>query len=148
MHAELKIFTEQLRPGLKKTINLSVDPTFLDIQENELKFEAPVQIKGEVYTTESHLILHLSCSTDVKIPCAICNELFTFPLVASEIYATEVLEELPSTVFDFSDLLRAELLLLLPPFAECHEGNCPERVHISPFLRKKEPKEHHPFSEL
>jgi len=148
MHDLLRIYIEPLREGVKEKIDLSVDASFLDIQEEDLLFKAPVQISGEVYTTGDHLILHLSCSTEVQFKCSICNDFFTLPLAAVEIYATEVLEELDSAVYDYSPLLREELLLQLPPFAECHGGKCPERAILSTYLKSKESAENHPFSQL
>ncbi len=148
MHDLLRIYTEQLRRGVKEKIDLSVDPSFLDIQEEGLRFEAPIHISGEAYTTDTDLILHLSCSTEVKLPCCICNEFFTLSLTASDIYATELLDDLDSAVYDYSPLLREELLLQLPAYAECQGGKCPERENLSAYLKSKEPKEHHPFREL
>lgn len=152
MHNLLRIYTEPLRKGVKEKIDLSVDPSFLDIQEEGLRFKTPVHVTGEAYTTDTDLILHLSCSTEVELPCCICNDFFTLSLKASDIYATEVLEELDSAVYDYSVLLREEILLQLPTYAECHGGQCPERETLSAYLKPKEPpkesKEHHPFREL
>lgn len=152
MHDQLIIYTEQLRDGHKETVNLDIDPSFLDIHEKELSCDAPVHIEGEVYVTEDHLLFHLACSTSIKLPCAICNQIISFPLNVSKIYHTILLKELSSAIFDYSSLVREEIVLKIPPFAECCNGQCPERTSLSGFLKPSEmkdtPQTYFPFSNL
>lgn len=150
MHNQLIIYTEQLKNGRKECIKLTVDPSFLDVHEKEVSFETPVHIEGEAYVTEDHLVLQLSCSTRVKLLCTICNDPLFFPLHISKIYYTLDLNQLPSAIFDYSSLIREELLLLIPPFAECNCGQCPERKSISSLLKNKKATDpmHSPFSNL
>lgn len=82
MTHELKIFIEQLHPDHQKKIDLSVPPDFFELSETELILEAPVSIKGEIYVTDHHLILHLDAKTHAKMPCAICNNLTDLSLEA------------------------------------------------------------------
>lgn len=151
-HDQLIIYTEQLRDGSKEVINLDLDPSFLDVHEKELSFETPVHIKGEVYVTKDHLVLHFTGSTQAKLPCTVCNNVFSLPLKIENMYHTIPLKDLSSSVFDYSALLREEFILQIPPFAECNNGQCSERASLSPFLKKGEIKEtnptYFPFSNL
>ena len=151
-HNKLIIYTEQLREGSKEEINLDLDPSFFDIHEKELSFETPIHIEGEVYLTEDELVFHLNGFTKAKIPCAICNELLYLPIKLKGIYAIIPLHQLKSKIFDYSSVIREEFLLHIPLFAECHNGQCPERVSLASFLKKEEKREsnptHFPFSNL
>lgn len=153
MEHQLKIFVEQLEEGKQERISLTISPPFFDIQENDLVLDSPVAISGEIYMTDHHLILHLDAKTTAKIPCAICNNLATLPLEA-KIYESLPLSELESSIFDYSSLVKEEILLQIPLFAEC-QSNCPERSNLGPFLNKiKEDKSappentHFPFAGL
>lgn len=152
MHDQLIIYTEQLRDGHKELVNLCLDPSFLDIHEKELSCDAPVRIEGEVYATEDHLVFHLTCTTSIKLPCAVCNQTLSLPLNVSKIYHTLSLKELSSAIFDYSTLVREEIILKIPPFAECCNGQCPERASLSSFLKssqaEKQTPTYFPFSKL
>jgi len=152
MHNQLIIYTEQLRDGHKEAVNLSLDPSFLDIHEKEISCDTPIHVEGEVYATEDHLVFHLACSTSIKLPCAICNQTVSLPLNVSKIYHTILLAESPSAIFDYSSLVREEIVLKIPPFAECSNGQCPERASLSGFLKSSQTESqsptYFPFSNL
>ncbi len=78
------------------------------------------------------MILRLKAKTIAKIPCSICNELVTVPIEVDVSHA-EPLEEILS-IFPFGPLLREDIFLQLPKFAEC-QNNCPERKNIQKFLK-------------
>jgi len=153
MHTDLKIFIEQLRDGRKENIELTVPSDFLDLNDKDLVAAGPVAIQGEAYLAGGSLVLHLDCRTEVKMPCAICNKAMTLPLHAKEIYFLQPESELAEAIFDYSRVVREELLLLAPHFAECG-GNCPERSQIDPFLKKETSKpedgqsKQYPFANL
>lgn len=151
-HDQLIIYTEQLRDGHKESIRLDLDPSFLDVHEKELVFNTPVHIEGEVYATATHLVFHLTVSAQAQLTCSVCNGPLAFALKIENLYHTISLNELKSAVFDYSPLIREEILLQIPPFAECNNGQCPERASLSSFLKneetKKNPPTHFPFSNL
>lgn len=151
-HSTLIIYIEQLRGGHKESINLDLDPSFLDIHEKELSFDVPIHIEGEVYTADDHLVFHLTGSTQAKLPCAVCNKSVSLNIKIENLYETIPLQDLQSAIFDYSSLVREEFLLQLPLIAECNHGKCPERESLSPFLKKETtPKTHpthFPFSDL
>jgi uncharacterized metal-binding protein YceD (DUF177 family) len=150
METPLKIFTEQLRAGKREEIEHILPPDFLDIQESDLVFHSPIHLKGEAYATDEHLILQLSAHTELKMPCSICNEMTFVSLKTEEIYHTILFIDLKSTIFDFTDLVREEIVLLIPPFVECQQGKCPHRTDVSKFMKTKavSPQNHFPFADL
>ncbi len=153
MEHELNIFVEQLSEGEPKKVNLSLPSDMLGVQENDLILESPISISGEIYITDHHLIIHLTAKTKAKMRCSICNELTDISLDAT-IYESLPISELKSSIFDYSSLIKEELLLQLPLFCEC-QGNCPERIHLKSFLKEAQPKKntssettHFPFADL
>lgn len=151
MIKEIKIYVDRLKDGHTEQVNELLDPSVLDIQEQELSFSRAVEVTGEAYLAEDHLVFHFQIAAAADIPCAICNETFSYPL-SVDCYHTEQLEELKSSVFNGTEAIREAILLQVPPFAECHEGKCPERKNISKFLKKEvekpEPHVQFPFSNL
>ncbi len=150
MESPLKIFTEQLRDGKREQIEHVLPPDFLGLNEPDLIFHSPIYLKGEVYATDDDLILQLSAHTEVKMPCSICNEMAFVTLKTEELYHTILLDELKSTTFDFTDILREEIVILIPLYVECQQGKCPERKIISKFMKSKAvlPQNHFPFADL
>ena len=150
MESPLKIYIEQLRSGKREEIEHVLPPDFLDIHESDLIFQTPITLKGEAYTTDDDLILQLSAQTEVKMPCSICNEKTFVTLKTEEIYHTIPLGDLKSSIFDFTDLLREEIVLLIPHYVECHQGKCPERSQVNQYMKSKtvSPQNHFPFADL
>lgn len=150
MDSPLKIFTEQLRDGKRETIEHVLPPDFLGIDEEDLIFHSPIYLKAEAYATDDDLILQISAHTEITMPCSICNEMTTATLKTGEIFHTVLLDELKSTIFDFTDLLREELVLLIPQYVECKGGKCPDRTHLSKFMKSKavSTQNHFPFADL
>ncbi len=149
MSSPFLIWIDRLKNGQTQTIHESFSPVFLDIQEEELKMDFPVLVVGEAYLTESELILHLSASTKLKMPCAICNEMIEIDLSVKECYNAVPINEIPSGIYDYKDFLRESLLIELPQYVECNQGNCPERLIIAPFMHEKQKEtSNFPFSNL
>ena len=155
MELELKIFIDKLSLDQEEEITLVISPQFLEIEDKELIFDSPIEISGKCYVTNESFILQLQSKTQTKMPCSICNTLVNIDLEANEIYHSVFLEELSTNIFDYSSLVREELLLQVPPFAECENGNCPERKVITKYLKIRSPKEekpstqtHFPFADL
>jgi uncharacterized metal-binding protein YceD (DUF177 family) len=147
---ELKLYTEQLKSGKREAIELMLPPDFLKIEESDIAFKTPIHLKGEAYAADDHLVLQLSAQTEALMPCGICNEMTLVFLQTEEIYHTILFEDLPSTIFDFSDIVREEIVLLIPQFVECKQGECPERSSVSKYIKSKSvsPTNHFPFADL
>jgi len=151
MPEPFKIYIDRLRGGNTQVIDASLDPAFLDVQEAELSFPSPVLLKGETYLTDEHLIIHLKASTKTIRPCAICNRAAQADLVVNDFYHTEMIQDIPSAVFDFREVLREALLIELPLVIECNNGKCPERGALAPFIKSKERSEnptYFPFTDI
>ncbi len=153
MEDEFKIFVEQLRSGHVEKIDETVDSSFLDLKEEELKFCDKTHVKGEAYLAENELIIRLDVDLEVSLPCAICNKPVTVPLHLHNLYLTPEPEEYKSGIFHFGELLRESILLEIPHFVECNGGKCPQRKEISHYLRNPEEADDHdggyrPFADL
>jgi uncharacterized metal-binding protein YceD (DUF177 family) len=143
---ELKIYVDRLKDGHTEKIQEELFSDFLAITEEELSFPLPVNVKGDAYLAEDHLVLRLKATTKAKLPCCMCNEDFLFS-IEIDFYHTVALDELKNPVFDYSLALRESILLQVPPFAECNGGQCPERPAVSKYL-KSAPHSQFPFSDL
>ena len=151
MSSSLKILIDRLKGGQTQKIEEKLEPNFLGPDEEELHFKAKVEVKGEAYLTDGHLIIHLKASTEVVMPCAVCNRMIGADLRVDNFYHTEPIEEIKGAIFDPSDALREALLIELPKTVECKKGNCPERAAITPFLRpnaRKEKTTYFPFADM
>ncbi len=146
MPEQLKIFTEQLRNDHREKLEVSLSPDFLDLNEKEVKAISPVVVKGEVYVLDDLLMLSFDLSTEVEMACSICNKSTKIPLQNKNILISIPLSELPSSVFDCSDLVREEIVMLIPQFVECKPGACPQRQELKSYLKKD--SQNFPFADL
>lgn len=133
------IYIDRLSGGADQSINVTLSPQFLSIEEKDLYFRDSVAVEGIAYATEEELVLRFSASTSVNVACAICNQMISLPLSVKNVYHTEPLKEIQGALFNFSDVVREALLIELPVRAECSGGTCPERATIAPYLHKKPP---------
>ncbi|MES2200082.1 MAG: hypothetical protein V4489_07955 [Chlamydiota bacterium] len=135
---ELKIYVDRLKDGQKDIFKGKVSTDFMP-KEQDLFFEKDIELTGEAYVAGDHLMIKLTAKVLAFIPCCICNKPTEVPLILSDFYHAEPLEEIPASVFDFSELLRTDLLLQLPKFIEC-QGKCPERDSIKKYLKQESSK--------
>jgi len=133
-----RIYVDQLRHGETEQISESLPPDFLDIHESELSFPEPVSVQGEAYLTSDDLMLRLNVTTVAYMPCSICNEKVAVGIKLKDFYHSELLADIKTGVYNFSEMLREAILLEVPYFTECNEGNCPHRAKVKDYL--KEPK--------
>lgn len=151
MTDDFKIYIDRLKGGAAQKIDFLLEPSFMDINEPELSFPAPVRVRGEAYLTDDHLVLHLQAAAIAERPCAICNKIIKTEVSVNNFYHTEMLKDIPSAVFDYSEALREALLVELPLVVECNGGKCPERESLTPFMRSKDRKENPtylPFTDM
>ncbi len=152
----LKIYIDRLREGNSETLNATLPPAILDVQEEELSFPAEVRVSGDVYLADDHLVADLNAQTIDLLPCSICNEPVKILINVRNHYATEPLSDIRSAIYDLTPAVREALLLQVPQFIECNEGNCPERETLKKYLHQAtSPKTksdteqtHFPFSDL
>ena len=144
-----KIYIDRLRQENTEKFSFAADPLFLEIEEKELIFDTPVEIKGEASLTCDYLILKFDVVTACKAVCSICNRLSPYEIKLKNIYCNIPLQEIRGAIFDFQALARESILLEIPPFYECRGGQCAERKNIEQFIKKpKEKQTYFPFSNL
>lgn len=148
MDSVFKIFVDRLKDGKVEKISTQLNPEFLSVNEKDLSFREPIAFSAEAYLAIDHLIFQFSALTQVSLPCAICNEMIPLPLEVKNTYHSFPLAELPTAIFDSTDLVRETILLQIPQFAECKNGKCPERESIKKFLKSSPSTAHFPFAEL
>jgi uncharacterized metal-binding protein YceD (DUF177 family) len=136
---QFEINLDRLKNEEVFTFDEESPPAFLDIEEEALKFTAPIVIKGKAYLTSDHLILNLSVSTKATLPCLICNEFFSMPIAIADFTHAEALAEIGNHIFNFTELLREAILLEVPSFMECNNGACPQRAVVAKYLKTAEP---------
>ncbi len=146
------IYLDRLRKGEKEDLTGKIPATVFEIEESELICKDPIEVTGEAYISDEHLILHFSASTKVTMPCSICNHMIEQNIEIKNAYQTIELTEIDGATFSSEQLIRDTLLLELPHFVECNNGNCKERPLIEPYLHKPEEEKgddiHYPFSGL
>jgi uncharacterized metal-binding protein YceD (DUF177 family) len=140
MQDRFKIFVDRLKDGSELVIKETVSSDFLDIQETELSFSPQVSFKGKSYLADDHLVVNLNVNATAILPCKICNEPVQVEILLSELTFTLSVNEIASSVFDFSSLLREAILLEVPPFAECQKGSCPERENVKKYFKQNNQK--------
>lgn len=150
----LKIYIDRLKDGHKQKMEEKLSPEFLEIEEEDLVFNDPILLHGEVYIANDHLVLHLDIETFAYLPCSICNDAVQAQVQIKNLYLTHPLSEIQGAVFNLKDEIRESILLQTPLFVECHQGRCPEREYLKKFLKSEanllQEKEdvHFPFADL
>ncbi|MBS0620072.1 MAG: hypothetical protein JSS61_01255 [Verrucomicrobia bacterium] len=146
----LKVYIDRLKNEELFAIEETLPPEFMELQEAGLQFKKPIQVKGDAYLANDHLVIQLHLHTEVFLPCSICNEFVSYPIEIHNLSITQPLEDIKKSVYDLSGEIRESILLQVPPFVECGGGNCPEREKLKEFLKRPEGSDiiHYPFAEL
>lgn len=124
---------------------------FLDIEDENLAFSGDVAVSGEAYLAEEELVLHIGISAVSLVKCLICDRYIETPIEMKNLYHAVSLKEIKGAFFDMKDLVRENLLLEAPEFAECNGGQCPDREEIKNYMHDPEKGENEgfsPFSDL
>jgi uncharacterized metal-binding protein YceD (DUF177 family) len=135
-----RIYVEQLRDGHIEYLEEELNPEFIGIIDEDLKFVDPVHLEGEAYLADDDLVIKFNCNTLATFPCAICNEPTKHEVIVQGDYQMVPLEEIKGGVFDFKELLREAIILETPRTAECNEGTCPQRSRMKQYLKNKTAK--------
>ena len=146
MDEEFTIYVDRLRNGAVEAIDLTLSADCLEQDDERLRFEGVVVIRGEAYVAEDELVLHLSLEATALVPCVICQKELQLPLVVKGLYHAEPLKQVPTALYCFRLLVRETLILEAPQLAECG-GKCPERKDIEHYLSKGD-AQYHPFADL
>lgn len=151
----MKIFVDQLKLGKVESIDQVLAASFLDVNDRDLSYGPEVHVHGEAYIAEDELVLHLDISAKAQIPCSICNEPVSVPVEIKRLYHVEPLENIRHGIFDITEVVRENVLVETPAFAECHNGHCPQRQALEKYFKKEpssseeeEQEGHFPFRHL
>jgi len=141
----MQIALDQLQDGETIAIEESLPPGFLGIDETDLVSNRPIYLKGDASRVGDHLIVRFVAQTEVFMPCSFCNEMTLVPSKTGE-----MVYESDDQIFEYGKLVREEMILMIPHFAECAGGHCPHRSLIDQLRKKKSASSsyHTPFSEL
>jgi len=130
----LSIYIDRLALGKSENIEVILPFDFLQADDEDVRFCAPISVKGEAYVADDHLILRLSLGTQFSTKCAICNGACEVQISLEHFYQTVPLAKIPSAVFNFGDLVRDALLLEIPHSSECGGGSCQEREGLKKYF--------------
>ena len=129
------IYVDRLRDGQTESIDDQVPPDFLEVEDDNLRFDQPVKFTGQAYLAQQELILNLEVRTPALMPCRICNEWTEFAVHVPHLLHVEPTDELKRGYVDLRPVLREAILLQLPHTVECSGGHCPKRKEIQPYLK-------------
>ena len=147
MKEEYRIYVDRLREGVVEKIKQVCSPEFLDVEEEDVRFEALVMVEGEAYTAEQSLILKVHIETTAIMPCSVCNEDVEVKLNIPSFYHCVPISEIKGNVLDFREVIREDILLETSEFAECNQGNCSKRKEIEKYMGNREEGQK-PFADL
>lgn len=133
---QFKIYVDQLRDGHVAQIDEKADCAFLAVDEERLSFKNPVCVRGECYLAGDELVFHLTIHVVSVLPCIICNDPVEVPVDIANGYEAIPLSSIPHGIFYMHEMVREAILLETKTFAECHEGHCPHRQDMGPYLKK------------
>lgn len=131
-----KIFVDQLREGNTRTIQEVLPPDFMEIHEKELEFFKPIKVDGEAYLADQDLVIRLEAEATAVIPCNICGKPVEVVIKLAPFYHYVPIKEVKGAIFLFDQILREAILIDTPQFAECNDGNCPQRTEIARYLKE------------
>lgn len=147
----LRLFIDRIRAQEREHVDVTLDPDFMDIHEDELVFSDLVKVEGDVYLAGEEVVISLHAQTVMRMPCSICNA----PVAQSLECGWTTVEPVTSFrhgVVDLREMVRENLLLEVPLIIECEAGKCPTRAEIATYLRQKQQGEdetgYHPFAGL
>lgn len=149
-----KIYVDQLRDGKVERIERDFPPDVMDVQDSDLCFEKNIRVHGEAYQSENSLVLHLGLEAEGLIPCSICNKPVAVPVAVNGVYQVISIEHIMGRIYDMRDVVRENILINIPAFAECNGGQCSERVFLEKYLKNQETANqeldegHQPFKDL
>lgn len=141
-----KIYIERLRSGETHVLEEELDPSFMELDEKDLRIVKPVKIKLESYLANNALILHFDLHVSYELPCQVCNNFFEKQLDVLGEYGAVDLDTIKGSIYDVRPEIREAILVAIPAFAECHDGNCPEREELKQSIKTHASNQ--PFKDL
>ncbi len=119
-----------------ETFDETVPPDFIDVHDQELRFESPVRFQGKAYLAGKNCIVKVSVKTEASQPCPICREWVRHPVELRQVTIPIEDEHIHGGVLDLRGPLREEIIMAVPHVAECRPEGCPDRVELARFMKQ------------
>lgn len=131
------VYVDRIRDGSQVDLNEVSSPAFLDIDNDpEIRPSQDVSFSGNAYIADDWLIIQGSIETTLMMRCAMCSELFEFPVHITDWMHEEPIENCTSGTFSYEQLIRESVLLEAPFYALCGGKVCLHREEVSVYLSK------------
>lgn len=148
-----KLNLDVLKKGKTEELKFSVPCDFLDVHDAYLHFHGNVDVQGEAYIVDTRVVLHLDVVAHAIVPCIVCNGEADVEVCLHNFYHVEDISESRQPIYDFSTILREEILVECPQYSECHNGQCPDRNVVNQYLSQRDERDEYdtmslPFSRL
>ncbi|MDB6080952.1 MAG: hypothetical protein JWO53_224 [Chlamydiia bacterium] len=147
----LTLYTDRLKSGGDiEEIDETIDPSCLGVQaSDDVTITAPITIYGQAYVVDEYLVLDLNITTEIKIPCAFCNDEFVLPIKLKHAVHEESLDEIKHGAFDAAAVVREMIYLEVPLYPQCGGSSCLRRSEVEKYLKKEEVSEgYQPFIDI
>ena len=144
-HTPFKIDLRHL-PEEGKEISGTLPPQFFDLAEtDDIKATSPLQFDLNVMKDDKDLIVTGHVEADFELLCGRCLQRFGQRIELAD-YETEMQIEDRSETIDLTDAIREDILLALPSYPRCENGNidpreCPAQGKFEPAIDESAPDE-------
>jgi hypothetical protein len=134
----MRIYIDRLKEGQEEIFDEKVAVAeIFDTEEVGTLVEQPIDLEYKAYLAGHELVIEWrAIKADCFVTCTICNERFAFPVVIEGGRHIEPLDAIRGAVFNPSSLVREQILLEVPAYAECTEGACPQRETLKRYIEK------------
>lgn len=135
----MRIYIDRLKEGQEQLFHEQVSCSeIFDADEVGSLIAGPVDLSFKAYLAGHELVIEWrKIAAICHVNCIICNEQFDLPVVIEEGRHIEPLSAIRGAVFNPSSLVREQILLEVPSYAECTGGTCPERETIKRYIGKE-----------
>lgn len=135
----MRIYIDRLKEGQEQLFHEMVECSeIFDVEEVGALALKPVDLAFKAYLAGHELVIEWqSIKAACRVNCTVCNEPFEFPIVIEEGRHIEPVSSIRGAVFNPSSLVREQILLEVPSYAECKEGACPERETLKRYIDKE-----------
>lgn len=132
----MRIYIDRLKEGQEHTFDEEVSCSdIFDKDEIGTVINQPLSLSFKAYLAGHELVIEWhSIKAVVRVCCTICNEFFDLPLAIEGTRHIEPLSAIRGAVFNPASLVREQILLDVPAYAECTEGCCPQREALKDIL--------------
>ncbi len=142
-HAPFRIDLRNLPPEGRDLAG-SVLPAFFDLRENDdIKAVSPLTYELNVLLDNKDLLITGKVDATFELMCGRCLQRFQ-QRVEMDDYQTEIAVEDPAATIDLTDAIREDILLALPSYPRCEDGNvepreCPAQGRFEPAADESAP---------